>query len=115
MRAAIELLLEVGPAPITAKIRSLNDSLRLEIASCGFEFLSPTNEKHCSGILTFRHPEIPTERLVEALLKDNVVVSLRVDRAERRWLRISPHFYNTFEEIAKVAGILQKEWWKHSR
>jgi selenocysteine lyase/cysteine desulfurase len=62
-----------------------------------------------SGILTFRHPTIPTDRFFEALVKNDAVVSLRFDRDDRDWLRVSPHFYNTFDEIAKVADVLRRE------
>jgi cysteine desulfurase/selenocysteine lyase len=106
--AAAELLLEVGPTRIAARILSLTDALRREIASGGFEFLSPDDEANRSGILTFRHPRIPTDQFVEALLKSDVVVSLRFDRNDRSWLRVSPHFYNTPVEIAKIADVLRK-------
>ena len=75
--------------------------------SAGFEFLSPEEENNRSGILTFRHAKIATERLLESLSKQGVVVSLRFDRNDRSWLRISPHFYNTFDEMAKIAGVLR--------
>jgi selenocysteine lyase/cysteine desulfurase len=106
LRAAVELLLEAGPAQISEKILSLTRKLELEIAPIGFEFLSPNEENHRSGMLTFRHPKIPSDRLFEALVKSDAVVSLRFDRQERGWLRVSPHFYNTFDEIAKVAEVL---------
>ena len=79
------------------------------MASGGFEFLSPGEEGNRSGILTFRHPKVPTDRFFEALLKNDAVVSLRFDREDRGWLRVSPHFYNTFDEIAKIAGVLRTE------
>jgi cysteine desulfurase / selenocysteine lyase len=107
--AAVELLLEVGPAQIEARVLSLTQALKLELAQAGFEFLSADEEKNRSGILTFRHPRISTDRFLEALLKNDAVVSLRLDRANRSWLRVSPHFYNTFREIAKVADVLKKE------
>ena len=47
-------------------------------------------------------------RFFEALVKNDAVVSLRFDRDDRSWLRVSPHFYNTFDEIAKVADVLRK-------
>ena len=106
--AAIELLLEVGPAQIAERILSLTQALKRQITPAGFEFLSPGEENKRSGILTFRHPKIPTDRFFEALLKNDVVVSLRFDRADRSWLRVSPHFYNTFDEIAKMADVLRK-------
>ena len=107
--AAVELLLEVGPAQITERILSLTEALEREITPAGFEFLSPDEENNRSGILTFRHPKIPTDRFFEALLKNDAVVSLRFDRGDRSWLRVSPHFYNTFDEIAKVADVLRSE------
>jgi cysteine desulfurase/selenocysteine lyase len=107
--AAIELLLEVGPAQISARILSLTQALKLEITPAGFEFLSPDEDGRRSGILTFRHPKIPSDRFFEALLRNDVVVSLRFDRDDRGWLRVSPHFYNTFDEIAKVADLLRRE------
>jgi cysteine desulfurase / selenocysteine lyase len=104
--AAVELLLEVGPAEIAERILFLTQALEREITSAGFEFLSPGDANNRCGILTFRHRKIPTERLFEALLKNDIVVSLRFDRADRSWLRVSPHFYNTTAEIGKIAELL---------
>jgi selenocysteine lyase/cysteine desulfurase len=109
MGAAIELLLEAGPLQIARRILSLTQALKSEIMPAGFEFLSPEEENSRSGILTFRHPKIATERLLESLSSEDVVVSLRFDRNDRSWLRVSPHFYNTFGEMAKIAGVLLKE------
>ncbi|HXM32182.1 MAG TPA: aminotransferase class V-fold PLP-dependent enzyme [Chthoniobacterales bacterium] len=109
LRAAAELLLEAGPAEIEKQIRALTQSLREQIAPTGFEFLSPEEEKYRSGILTFRHPRISSEQLTEALVKNDVVASLRFDRAERGWVRVSPHFYNTLSEMERVAGVLNRE------
>ena len=109
MGAAIELLLEAGPVQIARRILSLTQTLKSEIMPGGFEFLSPDEENNRSGILTFRHPKTANERLLEALLKEDVVVSLRFDRNDRSWLRVSPHFYNTFDEMAKIAEVLRRE------
>jgi cysteine desulfurase/selenocysteine lyase len=109
MGAGIELLLEAGPSQIARRILALTQTLRSEIIPAGFEFLSPDEENRRSGLLTFRHSKIATERLLETLLKEGVVVSLRFDRHNRSWLRVSPHFYNTFDEMAKIAGVLRGE------
>ena len=108
LRAAVELLLEAGPNEITQRIRALNQSLRDQLAPSGFEFLSPEEEKARSGILTFRHPRVASDKLWEALAKNDVVVSLRFDRANRSWLRVSPHFYNTNAEIDRLASLLNR-------
>ena len=106
LRAAVELLLGAEPVKITERIGALTQSLRDRLTPGGFEFLSPHDEKYRSGILTFRHPRVASERLWEALMRQDVVVSLRFDRANRSWLRVSPHFYNTEPEIAKIAHLL---------
>ena len=106
LRGAVELLLEAGPEEVEKQIRALTQSLREQIAPAGFEFLSPNDEKNRSGILTFHHPRISSEHLAKALVKNDIVASLRFDRADRAWLRVSPHFYNTTAEIGRLAEVL---------
>ena len=107
--AAAELLLEAGPAEVEEQIRALTQSLREQVASEGFEFLSPSDEKDRSGIVTFRHPRISSEQFAEALAKNDIIASLRFDRADRAWLRVSPHFYNTFSEMEWMGDVLNRE------
>ena len=106
LRAAVELLLDAGSNEISKRIGELNQSLRDLLAPAGFEFLSPREEKNRCGILTFRHPRVLSDALWEAARKNDIVISLRFDRANRSWLRVSPHFYNTEAEIKKVAEVL---------
>jgi cysteine desulfurase/selenocysteine lyase len=106
MRAAVALLDEVGLEEISARILALTGALRDGIAPIDPEFLSPAEDKHRSGILTFRHPRLATEALAQRLVENNIVASLRHDRQGRAWLRISPHFYNTEAEIQSVAKLL---------
>jgi cysteine desulfurase / selenocysteine lyase len=106
LRAAVELLLEAGADKISEKIRALTQSLRDQISPAGFEFLSPIEEEKRSGILTFRHPRVPSDRLTEVLSNNDIIVSLRLDRAGHGWLRVSPHFYNTLAEMGRLAALL---------
>lgn len=106
LRAAVELLLEAGPNEISRRISALLQDLRDRIAPAGFEILSPMEERNRCGILTFRHPQIASERFADALAENDIIVSLRHDRANRGWLRVSPHFYNTTAEITKIAEVL---------
>jgi selenocysteine lyase/cysteine desulfurase len=107
--AAVELLLEAGPAEVEEQIRALTQLLRDQIAPEGFEFLGPSDEKDRSGIVTFRHPRISSEQFAEALAKNDIVASLRFDRAGRGWLRVSPHFYNTLSEMERMGDVLNRE------
>jgi cysteine desulfurase / selenocysteine lyase len=106
MSAAVSLLDEIGIEKISARILALTAVLREQLGDV--EILSPPEEKHRSGILTFRPRRIATETLAKKLTENGVVVSLRRDRQDRAWLRISPHFYNTFAEIARVADLLRE-------
>jgi cysteine desulfurase/selenocysteine lyase len=107
MGAAVKLLLEVTLKEIAIRVLLLKETLKLHLE--GFEFLTPDTVKARSGILTFRHPSVASDRLLAALAKNGVVVSLRYDRSDQGWLRVSPHFYNTFEEMLKIAAVLRAE------
>ena len=108
LKAAVELLLEAGPDEATRRIDALTQMLRDRIGPAGFEFLSPMEEKNRCGILTFLHPQVPSAALWDSLTKKDVVVSLRHDRADRAWLRVSPHFYNTETEMERMADLLME-------
>jgi selenocysteine lyase/cysteine desulfurase len=61
-----------------------------------------------SGILTAKHPKTTAEHLFAALEKQHIVASLRSSRDGTRWLRFSPHFYNSSSEIQTVARVLEE-------
>ncbi len=108
LRAAVELLLEAGPNEVSRQIGALTQTLRDRIAPAGFEFLSPNEEKNRCGILTCRHPHVQSAALWESLTRNDIVVSLRQDLANRAWLRVSPHFYNTEAEMQRMADLLME-------
>ena len=54
-----------------------------------------------SGIVCFRHPSVAPATLVERLQAASVIVSLRGDI-----IRVSPHFYNTEEELRRLLDAL---------
>jgi len=108
MQAAIALLAEIGLPKISERLLLLTTALKNRIAAADVEFLTPQEEKNRAGILTFRHRRIAPEKLANTLAENDVVVSLRADRANCGWLRVSPHFYNTFAEIDRVAELLNR-------
>ena len=108
MQAAIALLSEVGLPKISERILSLVATLKNKLAPVDFEFLSPNKESGLSSFLTFRSRRIAAEKLANTLAENDVVVSLRVDRSNNSWLRVSPHFYNTFAEMERLAELLNR-------
>lgn len=109
LRAAVELLLETGLDDISEKVRELTQLLRHQLAPAGFEFLTPAEDDQRCGILTFRHPQMESALLWETLMKNDIVVSVRFDRINRSWLRVSPHFYNTAAEMERISAVMLKE------
>jgi cysteine desulfurase/selenocysteine lyase len=108
MQSAITLLCEVGLAKISERILSLIAMLKNKLAPVDFEFLSPDEESGPCSFLTFRSRRVAAEKLANTLAENDVVVSSRLDRADRSWLRVSPHFYNTWAEMERVAELLNR-------
>jgi len=108
MKASLEMILEVGLPQVSAAILSARDALEDSLSELGFEFLSPLQDEPLrSGILTARHSTKSSAELFDALSKEKITASLRKAHDGSDWLRFSPHFYNTLEEMQKVASVLK--------
>ncbi len=99
MCAAIELFNATGADRIAARLLELKRHLLFRIEPLGFRALGPREGPHASSITTFRHESRSMPALFRKLEAANVIASLRYDRAGRDYLRFSPHFYNTEEEL----------------
>jgi cysteine desulfurase/selenocysteine lyase len=100
MKEAIGLLQEVGLENVWNRIRSHIDMLRNGIGkSSTFQIRSSMDEKARSGILNLacQNPD----SIAELLFKRGIVISVRGGG-----LRVSPHFYNTEEEISRLLSEL---------
>jgi selenocysteine lyase/cysteine desulfurase len=106
MQGAVALLSDVGLSKISKRILSLIAILKSKLDPGDFEFLSPDGSADHASFLTFRSHRVGSEKLIDALGKNDIVVSLRIDRANRGWIRVSPHFYNTFAEMERIAEVL---------
>ncbi|HIE50318.1 MAG TPA: aminotransferase class V-fold PLP-dependent enzyme [Armatimonadetes bacterium] len=92
--AALALLREIGILRIEARILALTDRLIEGLQRRGYTILSPLRPAERSGIVTFRRKGQPALQLHRRLREANILVSLRHNA-----VRVSPHFYNTEEEI----------------
>jgi selenocysteine lyase/cysteine desulfurase len=86
------------------RVRRLTEEAIESALRAGYEVVSPRNPEERSGIVTFRIPGTDPKRLWKALLSRNVVCSPRDGG-----IRISPHFYNTSEEIGRFFEIVMEE------
>ncbi len=102
--ASLNLLLTVGVDRIHERVRRLTEGVIDSALKAGFEVVSPRNPEERSGIVTFKIPGIDCNALSNALLDRNIVCAPRAGG-----LRISPHFYNTPEEIQRLFEAIDAE------
>lgn len=93
--SSLKYLREVGFEVITARIKTLTDRLASGLVSAGCRLMVDRRVGEWSGVVSFVPPD--PERLgtlMRRLTERSIVVSLR-----EGMIRVSPHFYNTEDEI----------------
>jgi cysteine desulfurase/selenocysteine lyase len=98
MQVSLELILEVGIENIARHIATLHQPLLDWAGRRGVRVSSPSGP-HGSGILCLAPPG--ADRVQQRLREQQVIASLREGS-----IRISPHFYNSLEEIERVVTVL---------
>jgi len=103
LRAALDLLGEVGLDAIARDLARKRARLVTGLLDQGAKVLQPNPApEHASGIVSFRPHREDVRVVHERLTAGGVTSSLRVDRAGGRWIRFSPHYYNTEPELQEA-------------
>jgi len=103
LKAAMELLLEIGLNNISTELQRKRTWLVPTLQEKGYSVLQANApEPSASGIVTFHRPGSDIPALYERLEGANIITSLRTDRAGQRYIRLSPHFYNTDAELQRL-------------
>jgi len=97
----LKILNSVGIAKINERIFQTRRFLLEGLKQLDAEIISPENEDHASGILTFRIPDKDSKALFEKLPHARIILSLR-----KGAIRLSPHFYNTPDEASRVLAAI---------
>jgi selenocysteine lyase/cysteine desulfurase len=100
--ASIEFLLRIGIPAVAGRVLELTDSLCDRLAHAGLEVYSRRRPEDRSGIVSVAVPG-DLRRLVERCRAAGIVVNHRAGR-----LRVSPHCYNSLEEIDRLVQVLRK-------
>jgi cysteine desulfurase/selenocysteine lyase len=100
--ASVEYLLSKGISSIENHNERLVEHLVKNIDSRKFEVISPEEGEEMSSIAVISHQEGKNQEIYARLLDNGYYVSLRNGR-----LRISPHLYNTLDEIDAVLDLLR--------
>lgn len=102
-QAAVDLMQEVGTEAIEDRVLSLSGTLAQGLVDRGYQLVEPwpRKAKESSGIVSFRRPGSTAGEVLRDLNAARVVGRLHAD-----FVRLSPHFYNTPQEVERVLDVL---------
>ncbi len=100
-REAITLLLNQGIDNVENRILKITDYLIKRLAEAGFTLQTPLEPQCRAGIVNFKVKN-PLE-MEKALEKRGIIVTARANG-----IRVSPHFYNTEEELDRLVEEARK-------
>lgn len=105
---AMELILELGVENIARELLRKRAWLvpALQAKGCTVVHADAPAEAR-GGIISFHRPGADLVSLHQKLADAGVVTSLRGDRAGQQYIRVSPHFYNTDAELARMVEIIE--------
>jgi len=92
---ALKMILNVGIENIKKRILKITDHLIDVVKDLGLELQTPEESAHRSGIVNFKIDK--PEEVAKKLNSKGIIVSARA-----HGIRVSPHFYNTEQEIDKL-------------
>ena len=105
LNAALGLLLEVGIDAIAADLTAKRTGLAAALKAKGYEVFFPEGQQ-TGGITSCWREGTDMKVVGERLAAENIIASVRGDRAGRDYLRLSPHFYNTSSDLGLALELL---------
>lgn len=99
---SLNLLLGAGIENVSARVLQLTDYLCEKAPSAGLEVFSSRRPGDGSGIVSLTRPGVPQKDVMKRCRDAGVVVNVRGGR-----LRVSPHAYNTEDEIDRFLDVVR--------
>jgi cysteine desulfurase/selenocysteine lyase len=99
LRAALDYIQDIGVSEIEAQVLRLSSQVWRGVNELGFEMLTPPNT--ASGIVTCFVED--GDEVAQLLERNKIVVSVKSGNQ----LRVSPHFFNTKEEVNQLLSVLR--------
>jgi selenocysteine lyase/cysteine desulfurase len=107
LNAALGLLLEVGVEHIGREVLRKRAHLVHALLAKGWDVLhAQAGNDRASGIVSFRREDQDPTQLQARLSEHGVVAAARADRRGRRFIRVSPHFYNSDQELHRFLELV---------
>jgi cysteine desulfurase/selenocysteine lyase len=105
--ACMEMILEYGVDNISRELHRKRAWLVPALQARGYQVLNAdVPPENTSGIVTFSREKTDLIALHQKLTDAGIVTSLRADRKGQRYIRFSPHFYNTDAELNAALELL---------
>ena len=101
LRAAIDFLLDISVEQIRPLVQARADQLAQGAQDKGYEILGTRSAATGAGIVSIKKSGVDTSAAVVNLRKNGIIVASRAG-----WIRSSPHFYITSDEIQKMIELL---------
>ncbi|REJ65480.1 MAG: aminotransferase class V-fold PLP-dependent enzyme [Planctomycetota bacterium] len=101
--ASLDLLVSLDIAAIAERILEITEFTCEKLREAGAEIACSREPGRASGIVSFTLPGVEVEGARNRMLAEGIVLSERGGR-----LRVSPHAYNTEEEMERVVETLQR-------
>lgn len=100
---------EIGRAAIEARSRALASQLVEQLSALdGVQVWTSPAPDRSAAVVSFRPASLDARKLAAALYeRDRIAVATR-GGTDRPGLRVSPHFYNTPEEVDRLTAALQR-------
>jgi len=103
LERSVELIGEIGVTNIYRKVMGLTRYLADGLTERGYRVVSSMAGPERSGIVAFDSPRFKSQDLLKELFANNIICCVR-----RRFVRLSPHFYNSFVEMDRVLEAISR-------
>lgn len=101
LRAAIEFLLSIGVERIAGEVQARGDQVAEGVTAKGYQVLGNRTPANGAGIVSFRKQGVDSRAVVSRLRDQGIIAAPR-----QGWIRASPHFYISPEDIAELIAAL---------
>ena len=101
LKAAIDLLLDIGIPVIETRILELTAGLIVGLEAKGYRVITPKEDEERAGIVIFESEQYTPAEIYEMLYAENIITAERGSG-----VRVSPHFYNTVSEVERLLEVL---------
>ena len=100
---------DIGRAAIERRVRQLAERLTSELAKIdGVTLRTNPDPARSAAIIVFKPGALDAHKVVSALYEKERIVSAFTGGSDRPGVRLSPHFYNTMDEVDRAIATIRK-------